>query len=187
MKQLVFWIIFGVSFTFIMKRFFSPPGSRDDQEAFSAVISHIKIEGNGSWSFVAMCYYALILNRTFRIWVTDKYIFGSHVGNAIATPHYDVDLTAWQNPEYYVSKRMEKQYEAIDLESETFLSKDNANFRILKDDIKSVKYYPKKWGMGRVPYSGRLVITTNDGKNIELILLGKQEPKLIIDRLLASK
>ena len=45
---------------------------------------------------------------------------------------------------------------------------------------------PCKWGMGSVPYSGRLLVSRNDRTRIELILLGTQDGPRLRDRLQAA-
>lgn len=155
-------------------------------EASNDVSSSQSENSKSIWSFVAMHYYALILNRTFRVWVTDKYVCGIHEGNTIASPTSTVGAE-WQKPQNYINLHLERKYKDINLESDEFLSLDKANFRIPRSDIIRIDYHPKKWGMGRVPYSGRLVLVTNTSGKIELILLGKQDATTISRRLLPKR
>ena len=182
---ILFFAIFIPVFTFIMKHFLFPPGyGKEDNSSLNdnkEEYSQSKI-----WSFVAMRYYALILNRTFRIFVTDKYILGAKEGHVIGSPGGALGAPGpeWQNEKFYIDSGVDKKYASINLESNKFLKEDRANFRILRSDVEDVKYFPTKWGMGQVPYSGRLVITSSQGKKTELILLGKQDHETILKMLL---
>lgn len=185
LSQILYWILLLLFLwlfpTFVIKKFFSPPGSRGPQETVSTNTSSMQASKT-KWSFVAMRYYALILNRTFRIWINDKYVCGIRVGGVIASPVKEIDKE-WLNPEYYVDTNLDKKYMNTDFESDKFLVQDKANFRILRTDIIRVDCHLEKWGMGQVPYSGRLVIVTKNGKSVELILLGQQDLKAISRRI----
>lgn len=135
------------------------------------------------WSFVAMRYYALILNRTYKIFVTDQAICGVRAANLLASPMYKIG-SDWLSPDYYTDKRLVDKYQNSDFYSGSFLAKDKSNFLIHKNDIIRIDYHPKKWGMGQVPYSGRLILETKKD-SIELILLGNQDAFAIKKRLLS--
>lgn len=183
-QQLVFWIIFIPLFYFIIKKF-SP--SRMLSEKSQAPESESPAISDPHWSFIAMQYYALILNRTYKVWVTEKYICAGRVEHAIASPPSYLSVgPQWQNAQNYSEPEFEKKYSNIDITSDAFLKVDKANFRILREDITGITYFPKKWGMGRVPYSGRLVLKTRNGNVYEFILLGKQNAEEIRQRLLKT-
>lgn len=171
----------------ILRKFFSPPGAHKKDQEQDSNLKSVSSLGKGIWSFVAMKYYAMVLNRTYRVYITDKDLCGVRVGNTISTPPYPDQLTPeewekWQESDFYTDKNLEKKYDESDFHSGNFLAKDKANFLVHRDDIERIDYHPKKWGMGRVPYSGRLVFITKKG-NIELILLGKQDATEIRQRL----
>jgi hypothetical protein len=66
---------------------------------------------------------------------------------------------------------------------EAILSAAGANFRLPLSQIESVTYTDeKKWGMGGVPYSGRIIVLAS-GKSLEFILLGKEDGVAVRDRL----
>jgi hypothetical protein len=120
-----------------------------------------------------MMYYRLVLNRTYRVVVTDRSVCGARVHGLMSSPptarpeHY--------NPEFYVNAKLESQYHGVDPESDTFLTIDRANFQIAREEIVRVEHIEKKkWGMGAVPCSGRIVLHLRDGRTHELILLGRQ-------------
>jgi hypothetical protein len=178
----IFPLIFFPAFIFIVIKLLYPAGRRKNQP-----ISTVKEEGNwhGTWSFVAMRYYGLILNRTYKVWVTDQYVCGALVNHVIGAPVTDISAD-WYDPEYYVNPRLESKYEDIDLASNRFIDCDRANFRLLRAEIRWVDYRPTKWGMGGVPYSGRLILVMENGARVELILLGKQDPQTIASGLVLS-
>ncbi len=177
---ILFVMIFIPLNKFIVSHFF-PYNSKKNNDPVSSKTNQYNKKGK-IFSFVALRYYAIILNRTFRIFVTDKYILGAKVGNLLASPGGILENieSEWQDKEFYVNHQLDNKYSKINSESPKFLASDRANFRILKSDIKDVKYFPTKWGMGNVPYSGRIIITTKNQKNIELILLGSQNYKSIL-------
>ena len=122
---------------------------------------------------MAMTYYGLILNRIYRVVVTERSVCGARVRGALKSlagvnPHH-------QDPEFYVDPRLQARYRQVDPESEAFLSTDKANFRIARASIERVEHVERKrWGMGAVPSSGRIVLHLKDGRRRELFLLGRQ-------------
>jgi Zn-dependent protease with chaperone function len=132
-----------------------------------------------AWSFVAMSYYGLILNRTFRVIVTGRAVCGARVRGlmsspAVATEHH-------QDPEFYVQPKLERRYADLDVESAAFLAVDRANFRIERDAIERVELVERaKWGMGNIPSSGRVVLHLHGGARRELILVGRQNAAAIV-------
>jgi hypothetical protein len=135
-------------------------------------------------SFVAMQYYWLMLNRTFEVFITDSKLCAARVGGLIASPA-SVD-ERWKNPRFYVKPKLRARYEGIDPESPEFLKIDSTNFQISRPDITAVEHHRAKWGMGAVPYSGRILIDVCDGTRCELVLLGTQDAQTILDQLTMS-
>jgi hypothetical protein len=134
-----------------------------------------------TWSFVAMQYYWLMLNRTFEVFVTGSKLCAARVRGLMASPGF-IDA-AWKNPQFYVRPGLRSRYESVDPESTAFLGLDNANFQIPRSEISTVEHHRTKWGMGAVPYSGRLVISLTGQRECELVLLGAQDGKAIAARL----
>ncbi len=136
---------------------------------------------NADWSFVAMEYYALILNRTYLITIRDGALCGVVCRGLTSTEGDDDPLTKittgklavhgdLNDPKSYVNAERIKQH-------------DSANFLIPFSDISMVTYDPrKKWGMGYYPHDGR-VFVESDGKKREFIILGNQSGNEIAERL----
>ncbi len=138
-------------------------------------------ETGAEWSFIAMQYYWLIINRTFEVLVTRSKICGARVRGVIASP--EGAEPQQHDPQQYVSARLRRRYDSVDVEAPEFLAMDRANFQLQRSAIRSIEYFPKKWGMGAVPYSGRLVLSDVSHDKCELILLGTQDAELITARL----
>lgn len=132
-----------------------------------------------AWSFVAMEYYALILNRTFLISVTNEKVVGvvcrgltsesaPGVLNLFVAPMVvQGDLN---DPRSYVNDRRLR-------------ASNHANFTIDLNDVKNVRYDKrKKWGMGHYPHDGKVYVETADGER-ELIILGAQSGQEIAAKL----
>jgi hypothetical protein len=135
-----------------------------------------------SWSFLAMQHYRLFLNLTYRVYVTEQSVCGARVAGLITSPQTKEEQWA-QHPGLFANPALEIRYRDLDPESDQFLARDRANFRIGKVDMLRVEEPAKKWGMGLVPYSGRLVLITRKGTRHELILLGEQDRHAIAQRL----
>jgi hypothetical protein len=75
------------------------------------------------------------------------------------------------------------RYDHIDPLSDAAPMMDAANFSIDRSSVRAATYLPKKWGMGSVPYSGRIVLDLVHRSPIELILLGKQDSLGICNKL----
>jgi hypothetical protein len=134
------------------------------------------------WSFVALEYYALILNRTYKIFVTDDLIAGAIVRGYLHAPVLPSD--AWLRPDFYPRERILRRYDGIDVRSDEFARKNYWNFQHPRATIADVEFtWAPKWGMGSVPYSGRIILYFRQGGSQELILLGKQDGPSIRDRL----
>ena len=138
-----------------------------------------------AWHFVALEYCYGILNRTYIVFVTERMICAAKVRGVLAAP---VILTErWRDPYFYPRPRLVANCVAVDLESPTFLSLNGANFHLGHESIDRVEFSSDpKWGMGKVPYSGRLFLHLRDGRTKELILLGAQHGTQLKDRLLAA-
>ena len=137
-----------------------------------------------TWSFVALEYYALILNRVYLMLVGDRVLAGAYMRGPIAAVPFPE--TAWQ-PGYWLSERQLRRYGGIDVSGPEFPGRHWFNFQYPRTEIADVRFNPRpKWGMGTVPYSGRLHMTLRSGRQRELILLGRQDGPSIRNRLLPS-
>lgn len=148
--------------------------------------------------FVAMQYYALILNRTFLVILTNDVLIGIKVnglisiesgGNVIAkeiskTMAVRGDL---QNPYSYVKSKYIDEVQDCELLDGSILTHDKSNFIIKRADIKNAYYDPKKkWGMGYYPHDGKVYIETFDGKKKEFIISGNQSGNKIANLILTK-
>ncbi|GAB3034294.1 hypothetical protein GCM10027285_16420 [Oleiagrimonas citrea] len=132
------------------------------------------------WSFVAMQYYGLILNRTYLVSVAADNIRGQvcrgltsvegGIGLASSITHSLAVQGDLDDPRSYVSDRQ-------------LLRENGANFIFSLSEITSVTYNPrKKWGMGYYPHDGRVIVQTLE-RRLEFIILGNQSGEQIARRL----
>ena len=123
--------------------------------------------------FAAMEYYAFILNRTFKVFISDHMLCGAKVRGLVASPRMTTPVMSEQD--FWVSSRLGQFYDQLDPESKEFLEIESSNFQIDYQEIVTIDYVSgKKWGMGRVPHSGRILLNLRNGRVRELILLGRQ-------------
>lgn len=138
--------------------------------------------------FIAMEYYALILNRTYKVFVTKDMLCGAKVRGLVSNPAL-VSLSM-RDPRSWAQTNSAKIYDRIEVTAPMFSEINPANFQIHWGDIANVDFRAgKKWGMGNVPHSGRLIIHLRSGRRRELILLGEQDGSAIkerLDRLIAA-
>jgi heat shock protein HtpX len=136
-----------------------------------------------AWTFVAMEFYGMVLNRVYRVIVTDRKICGARVRGTMSSPFFEPS-ESWQDPDFYPSPELEQRYANIDVESSEFLATDKANFQYDRTVLAGVEFSDRpKWGMGNIPHSGRIVLRLQDGSRRELILLGRQPGSAIRDSL----
>jgi hypothetical protein len=128
--------------------------------------------GVAPW-FAAMEYYALILNRTYKVFVTDQMLCGAKVRGLVSNPSFVAPQMFDQ--QFWIRTQTAPLYDSFDVTSEQFLQVNSANFQMKWNEITQVEYRSgRKWGMGNVPHSGRLTLQIQSGRQRELILLGKQ-------------
>jgi hypothetical protein len=141
------------------------------------------VPDNDSWSFVALQYYWLILNRRYLVVVGNHRIVGLRVGGVVVSPNRYTPGMDSPNPLDYIDSDLSDRYDHIDPFSDAALKIDAANFSIDRSSVRAATYFPKKWGMGSVPYSGRIVLDPANRSPIELILLGEQDSLRICNKL----
>jgi hypothetical protein len=166
------WFFFGRTQVLSLMR---PRGLDEGNTPASSYDAQTGNEGTAddpAW-FAAMEYYALILNRTYKVFVTDQMVVGVTVRGLVISPLFPASSMLSQ--EFWVRTQAAKRYESIDLTSEKPLQMHSANFQIHWNEIAQTEYRAgRKWGMGNVPHSGRLALRLRDGQQRELILLGRQ-------------
>ena len=135
-----------------------------------------------SWHFVAMEYCYGVLNRTYLVFVTERMICGAKVRGPLAQPMLVTER--WQDPNFYPAPRAVKRLAGVNLEKPEFLNLAGANFQMARSEVVGVDFTDApKWGMGTVPYSGRLILRLRGGGQRELILLGRQDAAALKARL----
>ena len=140
--------------------------------------------------FVAMEYYAAIMNRTYMVLIAADNIVGIIVHGVVASTDRGDWLTRLiaaklspngdlSNPMSYVDEKYGRLYKDVDLCSDDLTRIKKANFRVALSDIKNVYYDPtKKWGMGAYPHDGKVYIEFG-GCEREFIVLGDQSGEAI--------
>lgn len=128
------------------------------------------------WSFVAMEYHALLLNRCFVVSIEGGSLRGRKCrgltgdvtgrGGLSRLLHRRWAVEGDRNdPSSYI------QDEPVD---STRGRGSRADFRIPLADIEAVRHDPRrKWGMGEYPHDGRIRVSTGRGER-EFIVLGRQ-------------
>jgi len=149
---------------------------------FDTPSQEIKLE------FVAMQYYAGIMNRSYVVQVSDSLILCGRVHGIIAAGvSRRYSASSLKDPYFYADPDLLSIYHQDTYLHPELLKKDNANLLIRRDDIQNCRYAAKKkWGMGDVVHTGRLFIELKSGKKIELILLGKPNIEEIVNKLNAK-
>jgi hypothetical protein len=128
--------------------------------------------------FVAMEYYALMLNRTYKVFVADRMLCGANVRGLVASP--PSASSEMIGADYWAGTLAATLYETMDVTEPRFLRMGWANFQIPYRAIARVEVNTRpKWGMGNVPYSGRIILWLRSGRTRELILLGEQDAAAI--------
>jgi hypothetical protein len=129
----------------------------------SSVGAAAKTELSG---FVAMEYFALILNRTFVVFIAQDGLYGwKAVGTIPAgVPQYFQDY----------AKMLDDPKLINDISAVRSLAKLKGGFFIPRPEIATVEIVSEqKSGMGGIPHSGRILIYLASGSKREFILLGR--------------
>lgn len=121
---------------------------------------------------------ALILNRTFIVFIAPQGLYGWKVEGAVT-----------ESQPMYFKRHAEKLEDPVlmrDLDAVRKLSDLKGGFFIPRSDIVSVNViHGRKWGMSAIPHSGRIKILLVSGVTRELILLGSVSPESIQQRISA--
>lgn len=140
--------------------------------------SHVGVEAKLS-GFVAMEYYALILNRTYVVFVAPDGLYGWKVRGPV---------TNW-NPLYfqrYVAilndTRLMHDHDAVEK-----LAHLRGGFVVPRSEIASAELiYKAKWGMGGIPHAGRIRVRFASGRSREFILLGSVSQERIREEIVSG-
>ena len=124
--------------------------------------------------FIAMQYYALILNRTFVVFTSPEGIYGWKVEGIVAAGR---GASRYFEP---YQQMLEDPAQLPSQEAVRKLSNLPGGFFISRSSITGVEFNPKpKWGMGGIPHSGRIEVKHISGRTAEFILLGKVDGEAI--------
>lgn len=136
-----------------------------------------------TWSFVAMEYHALVLNRTYVVSVNDREINGK-VCRGLTAVEAGTGIVRLLTHPLSVQGDLNAPSSYVDEER---LSRPAAgDFATCFSDVTAISYnHRKKWGMGYYPHDGRVLISTPTRAR-ELIILGRQSGRSIADRLAES-
>ena len=133
------------------------------------------------WGFVALQYHTLILNRVYVVCVGTDSLIGLVGRGIVAQPVLVAE--AMFNPTWWPRRAKLLKYPPLQFADQAVVSAASANFRVSFGDVESITYTAdKKWGMGTVPYSGRIFIGVG-GKAREFILLGREDGRAVCNRL----
>ena len=128
------------------------------------------VDGPGDCKFVALEYYGLIFNRTYLVTIVNGYLCGAVTGGLLASGRKP------NNPDWYLNQENLKRCRDSGIGSNSFLELNKNNFRIGRGELTAIEFDDTaKWGMGAVPYSGRLHFKFSDDSSREFILLGYQD------------
>lgn len=130
-----------------------------------------------AWSFVAMEYYALVLNRCFVISIDGERLRGVQCrGLTGATSGRDA-LARFLDRRFAVHGDLHDPSSYIDTRLRT--RPRRADFSFPLREILAVEHDPRpKWGMGGYPHDGRLHLHMDRGTR-EFIVLGRQSGREI--------
>lgn len=135
-------------------------------------------------SFLAMEYYAIIMNWTFAISATKTMISGAKAFGAVGSPRSGLGIYKWRDPRNFIGRKTSEKYKGINPESPDFLSISKDNFQIRTVNVIGISFSPKqKLSMGGIPHSGSITLSLKEQKPREFILLGDQDGKEIESKL----
>ena len=137
-----------------------------------------------AWSFVAMEYYALALNRCFVVSVDGDALRGVQCRGLTGTARGHDALARLINRRFALHGDPHDPSSYIDPRLRT--RPRRADFSIALHDIREVRHDPRpKWGMGDTPHDGRIHLRTGAGTR-EFIVLGRQSGHAICAHLRAA-
>lgn len=129
--------------------------------------------------FVAMEYYALILNRTFVVFIAPEALYGWKVRGPVTN----------MQPTYFqtYAKIITDPALMHNREAVQKLAELKGGFVIPRSQIMGVEIIRgKKWGMGGIPHTGRIQVRLASGSTREFILLGNVDAERVQQEILAG-
>jgi hypothetical protein len=129
--------------------------------------------------FVAMEYYALILNRTFVVFITPEGLYGWKAVGPVTNSD-----RAYFEP---LVKMLSDPETMPDIDEIRKLSRRGGGFFFPRATIQSAEViYKPKWGMGGIPHCGRIRVLTTSGQSREFILLGSVDARALQKQILPT-
>lgn len=168
------WVVFVYLLIWFYHRAYAPAN-----EILMQVPSQINDNVPLFSGFVAMEYYALICNRTFVVFITPEGLYGWKARGPVTA----------EDPMYFepFANILEDPSLMQDREAIRKLSDLKGGFFISRSEIVSADViHGRKWGMSRIPHSGRIKVRLSSGKARDFILLGSFSPESIQQRILGS-
>ena len=143
--------------------------------------SEIPVPEGTLWGFVALQYHTLILNRVYAVCVGAGSLVALVGRGAVISP--PVARENMSTPLWWLRREKMATYANLELNEEAVTKAAFANLRIPIHAIESITFTTDaKWGMGNVPYSGRIIVVAA-GRRREFILLGKENGAAVCERL----
>ena len=131
------------------------------------------------WGVLALEYYASVLNRRTIAAIAGNHLVLFVAGPAVMAIRHNACRI---DPRWWLSPEGTRSYAGMSADSDALLRVHRRNRRIPLTSRIELRLDPRrKWGMGSVPHSGRLSITT-DEETRELILLGKYDAEQVLRR-----
>jgi hypothetical protein len=134
-----------------------------------AVLDNISSDGSSAQTelsgFVAMEYFALILNRTYVIFIAPDGLYGWKAEGVVSGG----------SPSYFLpyAKMLNDPELMHDLDAVRKLAKLKGGFFIPRSEIISAQaVHSQKWGMSAIPHSGKILVRLASGGKREFIPLG---------------
>lgn len=124
------------------------------------------------WSFVAMEYYALVLNRCFVISLEAGRLHGVQCRGLTGAVSGGDPLSRLLDRRFAVQGDPHDPSSYIDTRARRRWRR--AEFSLPLQRLYAVEHDPRpKWGMGEIPHDGRILLRT-DRRTREFIVLGRQ-------------
>ena len=170
---MLFAVLFAIFFALNLYRVLR---SQKVYEVLAKEPSESELVKNPLTGFVAMEYYWGISNRTFLIFIAPEGLYGWQVCGPVTNA----------NRNYFqpFQEMMDDDEFTRDQQAIEKLSRLKGGFFLQPSSISSVTANARsKWGMGRIPHSGRIHLRLTSGRSREFILLGNVDPESLRNRI----